>query len=108
MRGFRRAAMSMADRFDAPPTEYVAISLDMLRGVPVRVRRGFAFVRPWRELSRTTPVADLGGVVVFRRADIPGAAGPEPWVVQVYDWEHALTEPTMLMPRQLKDRGKRE
>ena len=86
---------------------HVAVGRGLLEGIPVRIRSGFAFVRPWRTLRETRPVADLGGLLVYRASDVQPTAGAPPWVVPVANWNDALREPQVLVPRNLAERRRR-
>jgi hypothetical protein len=92
------------DPFSLPTDgDYVAISRTLLSGIPARTSAGFAFVRTWRELRAKKPAADLGGLVIYRTADVQTKDG-KPWAVLLHDWNEALKEPTMIPLRNFYSR----
>jgi hypothetical protein len=87
-----------------PGTEYVAMGRELLSGLPVKIRQGFAFVRPWRKLRALSPAVDLGGILVYRTSDVLDVAGDRPWVVEVHDWQEAIKEPELAPLRNFDER----
>jgi len=81
-------------KLEAPCSEYVAISKAYLTGIPwaFHPEGRYVFVRRWRELQQTKPVADLGGFEIFRAED----TGPEPWVRVMRKWNELLDDPLMV------------
>jgi hypothetical protein len=80
---------------NARESEFVAIGASFLEGLPQRQRSQFLFLRPWRHLRETEPVADLGGMLIFRANDLKMPSGVEP-VVVVASWKDALREDELL------------
>jgi hypothetical protein len=84
-------------------SQYVAIARPYLDGLPVRGPGGFVFVRPWRRLRDARPVANLGGMLIYRSGDVADPAS-RPWVVRIGDWQQAMREPQLLPLRNFNQR----
>jgi hypothetical protein len=80
---------------DAPLTPYVAISRQALHGLPVKTPDGFVFVRCWKSLRAATPVADLGGILIYRASDIANAA-EQPPIAPGGTWQTIIDDPELV------------
>lgn len=78
-----------------PLTEFVAISRHALNGLPVKTPDGFVFVRCWKSLRAATPAADLGGMLIFRSADIT-VAPEQPPIVPGGTWQTIIDDPELV------------
>jgi hypothetical protein len=87
------------DPFIEPTTSYVAISRQMLLGIPIGIREGPVLVRAWRELRSVQPAAELTGMLVFRASDIRSLK-ETPWIMLGTNAEQVLNDPAMIELRQ--------
>lgn len=92
-----------ADLFAPLSTQYVAISRRFMNGMAYKTESDFVFVRPWKRLQQTTPVADLGGLLIYRAADVQRPGEP-PWIVRINSLSDLLNEPARAPIRNLTDR----
>jgi hypothetical protein len=83
------------DPIDQPLTPYIAISRKAISGLPVRTPDGFVFVRCWKSLQDTAPVVDLGGMLIYRAADITSAPAQPP-IVRIADWQAVIDDPALI------------
>lgn len=81
---------------------FVAVSLHYIKGIPGKHRGEFVRIRRWKELQTETPVADFGGMILFRRDSI--APNDEPVVVLVNSWIDAMADPTLPPMRNFQER----
>jgi hypothetical protein len=75
-----------------PRSDLVAISREGLLGIPFHSQDKFVFIRNWRHLSQTKPVASLDGMLIFRAED----TGADPWITEVHSWAEAKQDPLMI------------
>jgi hypothetical protein len=95
-----------ADSFGPLTTPYVAIGRRFMNGMVAKSQQsGFILIRPWRRLQHVPPVADLGGLVVYRAADVQLPSEPK-WIANVSNLQAALHEPTLAPIRNLQERLK--
>ncbi len=77
-------------------TSFVAIGRKSLDGLPHRCDGHFTIVRGWRKLNAMSPMADLGGMLVFRADDVLHSVDDGgPWIREVHSWDEARSDPTL-------------
>jgi hypothetical protein len=77
-----------------PTTDYVAISQQMLCGYAPATRDGLVFVRAWRQLQTTRPVAELDGINVYQATDFSNLISP--WIVRFQSREEEMRDPAIV------------
>lgn len=87
---------------DAAPA-FVAISTHYMNGLPRKHRGVFVRIRNWKQLQSQKPIADFGGMMIFRGDAI--APPGEPLVIVVNSWIEAMADPTLPRMHNFADRA---